>query len=84
MMTGPEPSTCGCFERGFRVYHADNCPLLVSPRPRSEIEPLRAEIEQLRALLTAARALLQHHKAVYPDEIDEALEPAPASRQREP
>lgn len=32
------------------------------------------EIERLRELLRAARGLLQYHKAVYPDEIDEALD----------
>lgn len=34
---------------------------------------LIAERGRLRELLTAARALLQHHKAEYPDEIDDAL-----------
>lgn len=37
------------------------------------VEEAADEIERLRELLTAARALLQHHKAEYPDEIDDAL-----------
>jgi hypothetical protein len=32
------------------------------------------EIERLKHLLRAARGILQHHRADYPDEIDDALE----------
>lgn len=38
---------------------------------------LAAEIDLLTELLRAARGLLQFNNILYPDEIDDALEPKP-------
>jgi len=39
-----------------------------------KIRETAAEIELLLGLLRSARGILQYHKAVYPNEIDEALD----------